>query len=205
MNLPPIVARGPEWFAGLGTAESKGTKVFSVSGDVARPGVYELVMGSRLEELVVDLCGAEEIQMVQVGGAGGNIVPAERIGTPLSFETVLGSGGVTVFDRSRCVIDIVHRDLEFFADESCGKCTPCREGTEAMVEVLGRLSRGDGVERDLEALEDLSEVMMSSSLCGLGQGAAVPVQDSLRYFRREFEDRIEKSIFLRSHSGGGIS
>ncbi len=205
MNLPPIIAKGAEWFAGLGTAQSKGTKVFSVSGDVAKPGVYELVMGSRLEELVVDLCGAGEIKMVQVGGAGGAIVPAERIDTPLSFETVLGSGGVTVFDRSRCVIDIVHRDLEFFADESCGKCTPCREGTEAMVEILGRLSRGDGVERDLDSLEDLSEVMKLSSLCGLGQGAAVPVQDSLRHFRHEYEDRIEKSIFLRARPGGGVS
>ena len=205
MNLPPIIAKGPEWFAGLGTARSKGTKVFSVSGDVARPGVYELVMGSRLEELVVDLCGAGEIKMVQVGGAGGSIVPAEMIDTPLSFETVLGSGGVTVFDRSRSVIDIVHRDLEFFADESCGKCTPCREGTEAMVEILGRLSRGDGVERDLDSLEDLSEVMMLSSLCGLGQGAAVPVRDSLQHFRHEYEDRIEKSIFLRARPEGRVS
>jgi NADH:ubiquinone oxidoreductase subunit F (NADH-binding) len=186
MNIPPIIAEGPEWFAKLGTARSKGTKVFSVSGDVAKPGVYELVMGSPLEELVVDLCGAEEVKMVQVGGAGGAIVPAE-------------------FDRSRCVIDIVHRALEFFADESCGKCTPCREGTEAMVEILGRLNRGDGVERDLDSLEVLSEVMMLSSLCGLGQGAAVPVQDSLRHFRREYQDRIEKSIFLRARPGSGLS
>ena len=143
--------------------------------------------------------------MVQVGGAGGNIVPAEMIDTRLSFETVLGSGGVTVFDRSRCVIDIVHRDLEFFADESCGKCTPCREGTEAMVEILGRLSRGDGVERDLDSLKDLSEVMMLASLCGLGQGAAVPVQDSLQHFRHEYEDRIEKSSFLRARPEGRVS
>jgi NADP-reducing hydrogenase subunit HndC len=205
MNVPPIIAEGPEWFGGMGTARSKGTKVFSVSGDVARAGVYELVMGSRLEELVVDLAGARDPKMVQVGGAGGAIVPTEMIDTPLSFETVLGSGGITVFDRSRCVIDIVHRNLEFFADESCGKCTPCREGTEAMVEILGRLSRGDGVERDLESLEDLSEVMMLSSLCGLGQGAAVPVQDSLLHFRHEYEDRIEKSMFLRARQGGRVS
>jgi len=205
MNVPPIVARGPEWFAGLGTAQSKGTKVFSVSGDVAKAGVYELVMGSSLKELVVDLCGAEGVKMVQVGGAGGEIIPASLIDTPLCFESVLGSGGVTVFDESRCVIDIVHRDLEFFADESCGKCTPCREGTEAMMEILGRLSRGDGVERDLESLEDLSEVMMSSSLCGLGQAAAVPVRDSLLHFRSEFEERVTKSVFLRTLPRGGSS
>ena len=176
-----------------------------MSGDVARPGVFELVMGSRLEELVVDLCGAEDVKMVQVGGAGGEIVPASMIDTPLCFETVLGSGGVTVFDESRCVIDIVHRNLEFFADESCGKCTPCREGTEAMVEILGRLSRGDGVKRDIESLEELSEVMTSSSLCGLGQGAAVPVRDSLRHFRHEYQDRIEKSLFLRTLYAEGSS
>jgi NADH-quinone oxidoreductase subunit F len=158
-------------------------------------------MGSRLRELVVDLCGAGSVKMVQLGGAGGSILPARLLDTPLSYETVLGSGGVTVFDESRGVIDIVHRDLEFFADESCGKCTPCREGTEAMLEMLGRLERGDGVERDLEALEDLSEVMMLSSLCGLGQAAAVPVRDSLLHFRQEYQDRIEKSLFLRSIQG----
>ena len=201
MNVPAIIARGPDWFAGFGTAQSKGTKVFSVSGDVARSGVYELPMGSRLRELVVDLCGAGSVKMVQLGGAGGSILPARLIDTPLSYETVLGSGGVTVFDESRGVIDIVHRDLEFFADESCGKCTPCREGTEAMLEMLGRLARGEGVERDLEALVDLSEVMMLSSLCGLGQAAAVPVRDSLLHFRKEYQDRIEKSLFLRSIQG----
>jgi NADH:ubiquinone oxidoreductase subunit F (NADH-binding) len=205
MNVPAIIARGPDRFAENGTAESKGTKVFSVSGDVARAGVYELVMGSSLKELVVDLCGASGVKMVQVGGAGGEIVPASMIDTPLCYETVLGSGGVTVFDESRCVIDIVLRNLEFFADESCGKCTPCREGTEAMVEILGRLSRGDGVEQDLESLEELSEVMTSSSLCGLGQGAAVPVRDSLRHFRHEYQDRIEKSLFLRTLHAEGSS
>jgi len=198
MNIPPIIARGPEWFAAMGTEQSKGTKVFSVSGDVARAGVYELTMGGRLEEVVVDLAGASSVKMVQVGGAGGSIVPAQMIDTPLSYETILGSGGITVFDDSRCVIDIVRRDLEFFVEESCGKCTPCREGTEAMVEILGRLGRGEGVERDLDALEDLSEVMTSSSLCGLGQGAAVPVRDSLLHFRAEYQHRVEKSAFLRA-------
>jgi NADH:ubiquinone oxidoreductase subunit F (NADH-binding) len=198
MNIPPIIAEGSEWFRNMGTAHSKGTKVFSVSGDVGRPGVYELVMGSRLGELVLDLAEAANVKMVQVGGAGGRIVPAPMMDTPLSYETVLGSGGITVFDESRSVIDIIHRDLEFFADESCGKCAPCREGTEAMVEIFGRLSNGDGRERDVETLKDLSEVMMLSSLCGLGQGAGIPVLDSLRHFRHEYEDRIEKSLFLRT-------
>jgi NADH-quinone oxidoreductase subunit F len=198
MNIPPIIAQGPEWFRDIGTSKSKGTKVFSVSGDVAKAGVYELVMGSPLRELVVDLARARNVKMVQVGGAAGAIVPAHELDVPLSYETVLGSGGVTVFDQNRDVIDIVHRDLLFLAEESCGKCTPCREGTEAMVEILDRLSKGDGVERDITALEDLSQVMTLSSLCGLGQGAPIPVRDSLRHFRKEYEDRISKSMFLRT-------
>jgi NADH:ubiquinone oxidoreductase subunit F (NADH-binding) len=201
MNIPLIIAKGPEWFSRMGTRHSKGTKVFSVSGDVARPGVYELVMGSRLGELVVDLAGAENVKMVQVGGASGKIVPGDMMNTALSYETVLGSGGITVFDESRCVIDIVHRDLEFLAEESCGSCTPCREGTEAMVEILGRLSKGDGMDQDILALEELSDTMMLSSLCGLGQGAPVPVLDSLRHFGNQYEDRIRKSLFLRSLRG----
>jgi NADH-quinone oxidoreductase subunit F len=205
MNIPPIIARGPQWFSAIGTAESKGTKLFSVSGDVARPGVYELVMGSPLRELVVDLAGAEDVKMVQVGGAAGAIVPGSELDTPLSFETVLGSGGITVCDESRDVIDIVHRDLLFLADESCGKCTPCREGTEVMVEILGRLCAGEGVERDIETLEELSQVMTLSSLCGLGATAPVPVLDSLRHFRSEYEDRIGQSLFLRTLSAVGGS
>ena len=198
MNIPPIIAEGPQWFRDMGTSDSKGTKVFSVSGDVAKAGVYELVMGSPLRELVVDLAGARNVKMVQVGGAAGAIVPGHELDIPLSYETILGSGGVTVFDESRDVIDIVHRDLLFLAEESCGECTPCREGTEVMVEILGRLSKGDGVERDISALKDLSEMMMLSSLCGLGQGAAIPVRDSLRHFQNEYEDRISKSMFLRT-------
>lgn len=201
MNIPPIISKGPQWFGKIGTKESRGTKVFSVSGDVASPGVYELVMGSRLEELVSDLAGARDAKMIQLGGAAGRIVPAEMLDTPLAFENVLGSGGVTVFDQSRCVIDIVHRCIAFLAQESCGLCTPCRDGTEAMLEIFERLGEAEGAERDLEALEDLSEVMMLASVCGLGQAAPVPVLDSLRYFRREYDDRIAASLLLRRLPG----
>ncbi len=201
MNIAPIIANGPDWFSKIGTADSKGTKVFSVSGDVARPGVYELVMGSSLGELVTDLAGANGVKMVQIGGASGKLIPGDALDTKLSFETVLGSGAVTVFNESRCVIDIVHRDLEFLADESCGKCTPCRDGTEAMVEILARMSKGDAMEKDIGALEDLSQVMMLSSLCGLGQGAPIPVLDSLEHFRDEYEHRIARSQLLRRLPG----
>jgi len=200
-NLPGIMLHGAEWFASIGTEKSKGTKIFSVSGDVQRPGIYELEMGSSLEELVMELAGAKDVKMVQVGGATGRILPRSMIDTRLCFEGVLGSGGVVVFDRSRDVIEMVYRMVEFLEEESCGKCAPCREGTEVMVEILGRLKSGDGVEGDLEVLRDLAEVMRGSSLCGLGQGTPIPVQDSLEHFRGEYETRIAQSQFIRSVRG----
>jgi NADH:ubiquinone oxidoreductase subunit F (NADH-binding) len=198
MNIPQIVLHGSEWFRKMGTAQSKGTKVFSVSGDVAKPGVYELELGSKLSELVIDLACAPEIKMVQVGGASGRIVPPEMLETPLAYESILGAGAVTVFNRSRDVIDVICRNMEFMAEESCGRCTPCRDGSEAMIEILGRLARGEGVREDIGALEDLSEVMAHSALCGLGQTAPIPVLDAIKYFRKDFESRIEQSIFLRT-------
>ncbi|UCE33353.1 MAG: NADH-quinone oxidoreductase subunit F [Deltaproteobacteria bacterium] len=201
MNIPPIISQGASWFAGMGTEESTGTKVFSVSGDVQRPGVYEVVMGSSLNEVVTELAGAIEVKMVQVGGATGGIVPASMIETPLSYETVLGSGAITVFDTTRDVIDFVYRTMEFLSEESCGKCTPCREGTEVMVEILERLTKGEGVHEDIGVLEELSSVMMLSSLCGLGQAAPIPVLDTLKYFRNDYENRIKQSVFLRALRG----
>jgi len=201
MNIPPIILKGASWFNEMGTQKSKGTKVFSVSGDVERPGVYEMLMGSQLKELVIDLAGAKALKMVQVGGATGTIVPYRMIETPLSYETILGSGAITVLDEGRDVIEFLSRTMEFLAEESCGKCTPCREGTEVMVEILTRLTQAEGVEEDIGLLEDLSEVMMCSSLCGLGQAAPIPVLDSLKYFREDFENRIKQSVFLRALRG----
>ena len=200
-NLPGIMLNGAQGFSSIGTEKSKGTKVFSVSGDVQRPGIYELEMGSSLKELVMDLAGAKDVKMVQVGGATGRILPQSRMETKLCFEEVLGSGGVMVFDRKRDVIEMVYHMVEFLAEESCGKCAPCREGTEVMVEILGRLKNGDGVQEDLEVLKDLGEVMRGSSLCGLGQGTPIPVQDSLEHFRGEYETRIAQSQFIRSVRG----
>jgi len=201
MNIPLIILNGSQWFKKMGTEQSKGTKVFSVSGDVEKPGVYELELGSKLSELVIELTSAKKIKMVQVGGATGRIIPQSMIDTPLSYETVLGSGAVIVYEESRDMIDVMYRNMEFLAEESCGKCTPCREGTEAMVEILGRLAKGEGREEDIEVLEDLSSAMTLSSLCGLGQGAPVPVIDTLNHFRKDYENRIEQSIFLRSLGG----
>jgi NADH:ubiquinone oxidoreductase subunit F (NADH-binding) len=197
VNVPRIIARGAAWFASLGTPESKGTKVFSVSGDVERPGVYELPMGSNLSELL-RLAGAHDVKLVQVGGATGRVLPASRIDTPLAFETLLGSGGITVLDTSRDVIDFVYRCMEFLNEESCGLCSPCREGTEVMMEIFTRLAHGDAAEEDIATLEQLSGVMMDASLCGLGQAAPVPVLDTLNYFRHDYETRIKQSVYLRA-------
>ena len=198
MNIPPIILNGSAWFREMGTEKSKGTKVFSVSGDVANPGVYELELGTRLSDLVTGLASAREIKMVQVGGACGRVLPASLLDTPLSYETVLGAGAVTVFNQTRDVIDIMYRNTEFLAEESCGRCTPCRDGSEAMLEILGRLNRGEGASEDIGALEDLSRVMSLAALCGLGQTASVPVLDTLNYFRKDYESRIEQSIYLRT-------
>jgi len=198
INIAPIVLHGADWYQGIGTDKSKGTKIFSVCGDVSNPGVYELEMGADLKDLVVNMAGADNIKMVQIGGSTGGIVPASMLATPLSFETVLGSGAVVVFDESRDVIDFVRRTMEFLNEESCGKCTPCREGTEVMVEIYSRLVDGEGAQDDIVQLEELSGAMMLSSLCGLGQAAPIPVLDTLKYFRNEYQNRISQSVFLRT-------
>lgn len=190
MNIPPIMLNGARWFQKTGTERSKGTKVFSVSGDVDKPGVYELELGSTLRELVEDLAGAHNIKAIQVGGATGRIVPFSMIDTPLSFETILGAGAITVFDESRDILEIVSKTLVFLAEESCGKCAPCREGTTALVEILNTILNAGGRRRDIVDLEEISRAMMLASLCGLGQGAPNPVIDTLQYFRADYESRL---------------
>jgi NADH:ubiquinone oxidoreductase subunit F (NADH-binding) len=190
-NIPRIILNGADWFNKMGTEKSKGTKVFSVSGDVAKPGVYELELGSPLGELL-ELAGAERVKAVQIGGATGKIIPYAMIDAPLSFESVLGAGAITVFAENRDIVEIVARTMEFLAEESCGKCTPCREGTEVMAEATQRLARGEGAPKDIKILEELAETMMLCSMCGLGQAAPIPVVDSLEHFRGEYESRIQK-------------
>jgi NADH:ubiquinone oxidoreductase subunit F (NADH-binding) len=196
-NVPHIIEKGSDWYSALGTDQSKGTKLFCVSGDVEKPGVYEMELGSSLRELL-DLADAGNVKWVQVGGSTGRIIPVKNLETALSYETVLGSGAVMVFNEGRDVVDFVYRTLLFLNEESCGKCTPCREGTEVMVEILGRLVNGEGVSEDMNVLEELSETMKLSALCGLGQAAPIPVLDTLQYFRTDYENRISQSVLLRS-------
>ena len=190
MNVAQIVLNGGNWYAGMGTERSKGTKVFSVSGDVTTPGVYEMVLGSLLRELVEELSAAKDIKLIQIGGATGRIIPYNMIDTPLAFEDYLGAGAITVFNNSRDVLDIVTRTMEFLVEESCGKCTPCRQGIQVMVEVLERFNKGEGLHRDIVYLEILADAMAQSSLCGLGQAAPFAVVDTLNYFREDYEKRI---------------
>jgi len=197
MNIPPIIMNGAGWFKGIGTERSKGTKVFSVSGDVDRPGVYELVLGSTLRELVEEVSGARNIKVIQVGGATGRAVPFSMIDTPLSFETILGAGAITVFNESRDVLEIVQKTLEFLVEESCGKCVPCREGTTAMLAIMNRILNGKGISGDILSLEELSRAMMMSSLCGLGQGAPNQVIDTLQHFRADYESRLVEKERLK--------
>jgi len=190
MNIAQIVLNGGDWYAQMGTERSKGTKVFSVTGDVTRAGVYEMELGSTLRELVEELAAASDVKLIQIGGATGRILPYDMIDTPLAFESYLGAGAVTVYNKSREVLDIVGRTMEFLAEESCGKCTPCRQGTQAMLEIVERFLEGEGTERDIKYLEVLSDTMMLSSLCGLGQAAPFAVLDTLKYFRNDYEKQF---------------
>jgi NADH:ubiquinone oxidoreductase subunit F (NADH-binding) len=197
-NIPQILLRGPEWFKTMGTEKSKGTKVFSVSGDVEQAGVYEVLMGTSLREVVENLAGAQDIQAVQVGGAAGRLVPAAALDVPLAFEHILGSGAIMVFNQDRDMLNILFQNVRFLNEESCGKCSPCREGTEVMREIFGRWNRGHGREEDLKALEILARTMGTASLCGLGQSASVPVLDALHDFPEIFDQRLAQSGYLKS-------
>lgn len=191
MNIPHIVLNGASWFRGVGTERSKGTKIFSVSGDVEKPGIYELVMGSTLKELVIDLCGAKDVKMIQVGGAAGRVLPASELEQELSFETMLGAGAIIVYNKDRDVLGMVVKTIEFFVEESCGKCVPCREGTAVMYQMLIKGMRNKGFSpEELNTLYEISDTMKSCSLCGLGQSVPTCFEDTLRYFPQSYRSKI---------------
>lgn len=188
MNIPRIILNGSEWFRKIGTEKSKGTKVFSVCGDVEKSSVFEVTMGTTLSELLA-LAGARDPKMVLVGGASGKVITAKDLDIPLAYETVLGAGAVIILNHDRSAVDTAYKTMEFFQQESCGKCAPCREGTGVMLEILQRFSRHAGTKKDLQDLEAVSETMKLCSLCGLGQAAPNVVMDTLKYFRDEYINR----------------
>lgn len=199
-NVPEIINKGAEWFAGIGTETSKGTKVFSVVGKVKNTGLVEVPMGITLREIVFDIGGGitgdKEFKAVQTGGPSGGCIPASLLDLPIDYEklaevgSIMGSGGLIVMDEDTCMVDVARYFLEFLKDESCGKCTACREGIKVMHDILARICGGNGEEGDIEMLEELAQAVKDASLCALGGTAPNPVLSTIRYFRDEYEAHI---------------
>ncbi len=201
-NIPVIILDGAEWFKAIGTEDSPGTKVFALAGDVVNTGLIEVPMGTTIREVVYGvgggIKGGKELKAVQTGGPAGGCLPASELDTPIEYATlakagsIMGSGGMIVMDESSCMVNVARYFLEFTQDESCGKCTPCREGTKRMLEILTRITEGDGEDGDIEKLERLANTVGQASLCGLGQAAPNPALSTIRHFRDEYEAHIKE-------------
>ena len=199
-NIPPIIINGAEWFKEIGTAKNSGTKVFSLVGKVKNTGLVEIPMGTTLRELVFDIGGGiiknRPFKAVQTGGPSGGCIPAEHLDISLDFDSLgnigsmMGSGGVIVLDDTTCMVDLARYYMEFLSEESCGKCTTCREGINTMLNILNNIILGKGKLEDIELLESLSETIREASLCGLGKTAPNPVMTTLKYFKNEYMDHI---------------
>ena len=199
-NISGIILNGADWFAEIGTEDCKGTKVFSLVGKVTRSGLVEVPMGTSLGTIIFDIGGGilagKEFKAIQTGGPSGGCLPASLLNLPVDYTSltqagsIMGSGGMVVMDEGTCMVDIARFFLSFTQSESCGKCVPCRLGTKRMLEILERITKGEGQLEDLDLLLDLAETVRDTSLCGLGQTAANPVLTTLRYFRDEFEAHI---------------
>lgn len=202
-NIPVIMIDGGDWFNTVGVGESKGTKVFALAGRVVNTGLIEVPMGTTLREIIYDIGGGipndKKFKAVQTGGPSGGCLPAEYLDTSIDYESlaqagsIMGSGGMIVIDEDSCMVDIAKFFLEFTQNESCGKCTPCREGTKRMLEILTRITEGKGEEGDIEKLERLGDMIKKSSLCGLGQSAPNPVLSTIKNFRSEYEEHIKEN------------
>jgi len=199
-NVPQIILRGADWFASVGSEKSKGTKTFSLVGKINNTGLVEVPLGTSIGELVFDIGGGtpndKKFKAVQIGGPSGGVIPIGHLNTPVDYEAVtalgaiMGSGGVVVMDEDSCMVDVAKFFLQFTRDESCGKCTPCRSGIPEMLQILDKISQGKAVMEDLDILEELAEMVASTSLCGLGQTSPNPVLSTLRHFRKEYEAHI---------------
>lgn len=203
-NVPPIIRNGGDWFAGIGTATSKGTKVFALAGRVVNTGLVEVPMGTTLREIVYDIGGGivdgRAFKAVQTGGPAGGCIPAQFLDMPVDYESLLevgsfmGSGGMIVMDETSCMVNVARYFMDFCREESCGKCVPCRVGTTQLWTLLDRISRGRATLEDLAQLERLAEMVQRTSLCGLGQGAPNPIFSTLRYFRDEYLAHITERV-----------
>ena len=218
-NVPPIIRRGGAWYSAMGTAKSKGTKVFALTGRVKNTGLIEVPMGMTLREIVFDIGGGmpdgRKFKAVQTGGPSGGCIPEECLDTSVDYESlkqagsIMGSGGMIVMDDTSCMVNVARYFMEFCMSESCGKCIPCRAGTAQMYDILQRITRGEAAERDLEMLTDLCDMVSATSLCGLGQTAPNPVLSTLKYFKQEYLEHIHAKRCLAgecqmtAHAGAG--
>jgi len=201
-NIPVIMIDGCDWFASIGTERSKGTKVFALVGKIKNTGLVEVPMGVTMRNIIFDIGGGipnnKKFKAAQTGGPSGGCICEADLDVQLDYEnlakigSIMGSGGLIVMDEDTCMVNIARFFLEFTQDESCGKCTPCREGTKRMLEILTRITEGKGEEGDIEKLERLGNMIKKSALCGLGQSAPNPVLSTLRYFRAEYEEHIKE-------------
>ncbi len=203
-NVPQIILKGPQWFSSMGTEKSKGTKTFALAGDVKKTGLIEVPFGITLREIIYEVGGGikndKGFKAVQTGGPMGGCLPEEYLDLPVDYEqltkagSIMGSGGMVVLDEDTCMVDIAKFFVKFIQDESCGKCVPCRVGTRRMLEILTRITEGNGRPDDIELLEQLSVEIRQDSLCGLGQGAPNPVVSTLKHFRKEYEAHINDKV-----------
>jgi len=200
-NVPPILVRGGDWFAGIGTEKSKGTKVFAVAGKTALTGLIEVPMGTpvrRIVEMAGGVAGGGRVKAIQTGGPSGGCIPERLLDVPVDYESLvavgsmMGSGGLIVMDQDTSMVDVARYFMEFCRDESCGKCVPCRAGTVQMHLLLQKFCDGEATRQDLALLESLADLLRNTSLCGLGQSAPTPVMTALRYFPEEFAARMRK-------------
>jgi bidirectional [NiFe] hydrogenase diaphorase subunit len=199
-NIAPIVGEGGDWFASIGTERSAGTKVFALAGTIENTGLIEVPMGTTLRDIIEviggGIPGGKAFKAVQTGGPSGGCVPAEHLDIPVDYDslktlgTMMGSGGMIVMDETSSMVDVARFFMEFCMDESCGKCVPCRTGTQQMHSLLDKIAKSEATRADLALLEELCEVVQATSLCGLGQTAPNPVMSTLRYFRDEYEEKL---------------
>ena len=199
-NIAWIILHGASVYSKYGTEKSRGTKVFALAGKIVHGGLIEVPMGITLREIVFDIGGGTssglELKAIQIGGPSGGIIPASLMDTPVDYDSltqtgaIMGSGGLIVMDETSCMIDIARFFLNFIQKESCGKCPFCRIGTRRMLEILERITEGNGKKGDIELLAELAQNVKRASLCGLGQTAPNPVLTTIRYFRNEYEEHI---------------
>jgi len=199
-NVPVIINKGADWYASIGTKNSKGTKIFSLVGKVTNTGLVEVPMGTSLRTIIFDIGGGvprkKKFKAVQTGGPSGGCIPEQFLDLGVDFDelikvgSMMGSGGMIVMDQDTCMVDVARYFVDFLKDESCGQCNPCREGLKQMLGILTRICEGHGREGDIELLEELGSMAQKFSLCGLGTSAPNPVLTSMLYFRKEYEAHI---------------